>query len=102
MDFPVMRRAPVPTLAQVLNGEKPANSAAIRVDTTPGTMWRYSGGGYVIVQQLLRDVTGEPFPKLMQELVLGPIGMTHSTYQQPLPGPRLAEVACRIVRLAIR
>src|SRR6202041_3783393 len=37
---------PVPTLVQVLNGEKPANSPAIRVDTTPGTMWRYSGGGY--------------------------------------------------------
>src|SRR5262245_51245148 len=31
--------APVPTLLQVLNGEKPANTAAIRVDTVPGTIW---------------------------------------------------------------
>jgi CubicO group peptidase (beta-lactamase class C family) len=85
--------APVPTLVEVLNGTKPANSAAIRVDTTPGTMWRYAGGGYVIVQQLLMDVTGEPFPKLMQELVLAPIGMTRSTYQQPLPAARLSEAA---------
>jgi len=45
--------APVPTLVQVLNGEKPANTPAIRVDTIPGTNWRYSGGGYVIIQQLL-------------------------------------------------
>jgi CubicO group peptidase (beta-lactamase class C family) len=85
--------APVPTLVQVLNGEKPANTPAIRVDTTPGTMWRYSGGGYVIVQQLLEDVTGKPFPKLMQEMVLGPIGMTRSTYEQPLPAARLSEAA---------
>jgi CubicO group peptidase (beta-lactamase class C family) len=83
----------LPTVIQVLNGEKPANTSAIRVDTTPGTTWRYSGGGYVIVQQLLEDVTGKPFPKLMQELVLGPMGMTHSTYEQPLPATRLAEAA---------
>ena len=85
--------APLPTLVQVLNGEKPANTAAIRVDTLPGTNWSYSGGGYVIIQQLLEDVTGKPFPKIMQELVLGPIGMTHSTYEQPLPTSRLREAA---------
>ena len=85
--------APLPTVTQVLNGEKPANTPAIRVDTTPGTIWRYSGGGYVIVQQLLEDVTGKPFPKLMHELVLEPMGMTHSTYEQPLPSVRLAEAA---------
>lgn len=39
---------PVPTLVQVLNGEKPANTAAIRVETKPGTKWNYSGGGYTI------------------------------------------------------
>jgi CubicO group peptidase (beta-lactamase class C family) len=85
--------AQLPTLVQVLNGEKPANSAPIRVDTEPGTIWRYSGGGYVVAQQLLQDVTGEPFPKLMHDTVLEPIGMTRSTYEQPLPKNRLAEVA---------
>jgi CubicO group peptidase (beta-lactamase class C family) len=34
-----------PTLVQVLNGEKPANTPAIAVDTTPGTNWSYSGVG---------------------------------------------------------
>jgi CubicO group peptidase (beta-lactamase class C family) len=77
--------APVPSLIEVLDGKKPANSAAIRVDITPGTQWRYSGGGYVVMQQLLIDVTGKPFPQLAKELVLGPLGMTRSTYQQPLP-----------------
>jgi CubicO group peptidase (beta-lactamase class C family) len=85
--------AQLPTLTQVLNGEKPANTPAIRVDTTPGSIWRYSGGGYVIVQQSLEDVSSKPFAKLMQETVLGPIGMTRSTYEQPLPTARLAEIA---------
>jgi CubicO group peptidase (beta-lactamase class C family) len=84
---------PLPTLVQVLDGAGPANSAPIRVDTEPGTIWRYSGGGYVIAQQLLQDVTGEPYPKLMHDTVLGPIGMNRSTYEQPLPASRLDEVA---------
>jgi CubicO group peptidase (beta-lactamase class C family) len=36
---------PVPTVPQVLDGEKPANTAAVRNDTTPGARWLYSGGG---------------------------------------------------------
>ena len=82
-----------PSVVQVLNGEKPANTPAIRVDTTPGTEWRYSGGGFVITQVLLEDVTGKTFPALMHDLVLAPIGMTRSTYEQPLPQNRLAEAA---------
>jgi CubicO group peptidase (beta-lactamase class C family) len=76
---------PVPTLVQVLNGEKPANTAAIRSEAAPGARWRYSGGGYTIMQQAVIDVTHEPFPKLLHDSVLAPIGMTHSTYEQPLP-----------------
>jgi CubicO group peptidase (beta-lactamase class C family) len=82
-----------PTLVQVLNGEKPANTPAILVDMAPGTEWRYSGGGFVVTQLLLEDVTGQPFPRLMHDLVLGPIGMTRSTYDQPLPQSRMAEIA---------
>ncbi len=76
---------PLPTIVQILNGEKPANTDPIRVDTIPGTNWRYSGGGYTIMLLLLTEVTGKPFPQILEELVLRPTGMTHSTYQQPLP-----------------
>ncbi len=75
----------VPSIVQILNGEKPANTAPIRVDTVPGTLWRYSGGGYVVMQLLLTEVTGKPFPQILHDLVLQPAGMTHSTYEQPLP-----------------
>jgi CubicO group peptidase (beta-lactamase class C family) len=77
--------APVPTLVQVLNGEKPANTPAIRCEAAPGVSWKYSGGGFTIMQQVLIDVTKEPFPKLLHDSVLAPIAMSHSTYEQPLP-----------------
>lgn len=76
---------PLPTLVQILNGEKPANTGPIRVDIVPGTEERYSGGGVTIEQQLVIDVTGKPFPEFMRETVLEKIGMTDSSYWQPLP-----------------
>jgi len=85
--------APVPTLVQIFNGEKPANTAPIRVDVTPGTIERYSGGGVTIEQQLMMDVTGKPFPALMRQLVLDKIGMSDSSYEQPLPASRAAMTA---------
>src|SRR5215475_14768452 len=84
---------PPPTIVQVLNGEKPANTDPIRVDTIPGTKWRYSGGGVTIEQLLMTDVTGKPFPALMRELVLDKIGMTDSSYEQPLPSARAVKTA---------
>ena len=75
----------IPSLVQILAGEKPANTPGIRVNILPGTRFRYSGGGYCVLQQLLCDVRQQPFPELMRDLVLDPLGMTQSTYEQPLP-----------------
>jgi CubicO group peptidase (beta-lactamase class C family) len=85
--------AAVPTVPQLLDGTAPANTKPVRVDTTPGAITRYSGGGTTVMQQVLVDVTGRPFPELMRELVLVPAGMTHSTYEQPLPAARAGEAA---------
>jgi len=75
----------IPTVPQILDGVKPANTAAVRVDTFPGAISRYSGGGTTVMQLLLSDVTGEPFPVLAKRLVFDRAGMTNSTYEQPLP-----------------
>ncbi len=83
----------VPTLLQVLDGAPPANSAPTRVDIVPGTRWRYAGGGFSVMQQLLIDVTGQPFPELMRESVLRRIGMSNSTFEQPLGAPWTARAA---------
>jgi CubicO group peptidase (beta-lactamase class C family)/predicted transcriptional regulator YdeE len=85
--------APIPTVEQVLNGEKPANTGPVRVDIVPGTKARYSGGGITIEQLLMTDVTGKPFPALMRELVLDKIGMSDSSYEQPLPRARAVMTA---------
>ncbi|HEY2328198.1 MAG TPA: serine hydrolase domain-containing protein [Verrucomicrobiae bacterium] len=81
--------SPVPTLLEVLDGVKPANTPPIRVDTIPGSQSRYSGGGYTVMQQMIIDVTGKSFQKFMRDHVLQPLGMIHSTYEQPLP-PEMA------------
>ena len=39
---------PVPTLVQVLNGEKPANTPPICSEAAPGARWNYSGGGFTM------------------------------------------------------
>lgn len=72
--------AEIPTLAQILNGEPPANTGKINVDIEPNTQFRYSGGGYTIVQQTLIDQLQKPFDEIMYELVLEPLGMTNSFY----------------------
>lgn len=76
---------PWPTVPQILCGVTPANTQPVVVDILPGTQFRYSGGGTTIAQQVVVDVTGRPFPELMRELILDPVGMTDSGYEQPAP-----------------
>jgi CubicO group peptidase (beta-lactamase class C family) len=76
---------PMPTLVQILNGEPPANSPPVVVDAKPGSDFSYSGGGYEVMDQAVRDVTGATFPDFIRERVLEPIGMENSTFEQPIP-----------------
>lgn len=82
------RHEPVPTVPQVLDGAPPANSPPVRVERLPGMRSTYSGGGVTIAQQVMTDAARTPFPDLVRELVFEPLGMDHSTYEQPLPEER--------------
>jgi len=75
----------IPDLLQILDGKPPANSVPIRVDAIPGSLYRYSGGGYMIIQQLMEDMTGLPFDELARQIVFEPWGMSTSTMETPLP-----------------
>lgn len=75
----------IPTLLQILDGKPPANSGPVRVDIVPGTTWRYSGGGYSVVQLMMSEAGKQPFEQFMQTTVLDPLGMTDSTFAQTLP-----------------
>lgn len=81
----------IPTAAEVLDGK--GNTDPVRIAMKPGLVWRYSGGGYTVMQVLLGDVTGTPFDVLLRERVLAPMGMTLSTYASPLPEERWTEAA---------
>jgi CubicO group peptidase (beta-lactamase class C family) len=84
---------PLPTIQQVLDGTPPANTEAIRVDLAPGTKFRYSGGGITIAQLALTERSKQPYPEILAKRVLGPLGMTHSTYEQPLPDALVVHAA---------
>jgi CubicO group peptidase (beta-lactamase class C family) len=84
--------SPLPTLAQCLSGEHPANSPAVSVVYPPGEGFHYSGGGYLVVQALIESATGRRFEHVMSEYVFDPLGMRRSLYA-PLPPSREAEAA---------
>jgi len=85
---------PLPTLVQILNGEAPSNVGKVLFARPPFQAYKYSGGGITIMQLLLTELTGRPFAEFMQATVLGPLGMTGSSYVQP-PTPVLALRAAR-------
>jgi len=83
----------LPTVPQILDGLPPANTPPVRVDLTPGSAWRYSGGGATIAQLAIAEVAGEAFSDVLDDLVLRPFGMEHSTFAQPLQPDRFEEAA---------
>jgi CubicO group peptidase (beta-lactamase class C family) len=79
---------PTPTLLQALEGLSPANTPPVRSVLVPGSQFRYSGSHYLVLQQLMIDVSGAPFPELMRELVFEPLNMRNSSYDQSYPDTR--------------
>ena len=85
--------APRPTIVQILDGQPPSNRGSVRVGRVPLTGYKYSGGAVTIQELALTEVLGKPFEQIMRQLVLDPIGMTNSTYEQPLPAGRQSQAA---------
>ena len=71
----------LPTLPQILDGVPPANTAPVRVEYVPGKEFHYSGGGLLIVQQLIVELfVLQPFAEVMQAQLLAPLGLRHTTF----------------------
>jgi CubicO group peptidase (beta-lactamase class C family) len=73
----------LPTIQEVLDGKRPANTKAVRSLYEPGKRSEYSGGGITISQLILTNITNSNYADWMQKNVLQPLGMTNSSYQQP-------------------
>ncbi|MEL6944401.1 MAG: serine hydrolase domain-containing protein [Bacteroidota bacterium] len=68
--------AEIPTVEQILNGEKPSNLPALALEKNKSK--KSSLANDLILQKLLEDVHGKDFPTLIQEQVFEPLGMNNS------------------------
>jgi CubicO group peptidase (beta-lactamase class C family) len=75
----------LPSIIQTLNGSPPANNLPIEPDNTPGKKYSYSGGGYVVMQEILEEITQEKFSDLARERIFNPLQMKSSTYKLMWP-----------------
>jgi CubicO group peptidase (beta-lactamase class C family) len=80
--------APRPTVVQILGGNQLSNVGPLFMERPPMSLMEYSGGGVTLMQQALTDARKRPFADIMRDDVLRPIGMVHSTFEQPLPAER--------------
>lgn len=76
--------AKLPSTAQIIAGEPPCNSPRVLQEHPPGAHWRYSGGGYMVLQKCVENITEMDFADFMEQYVLFPIGMENSSFRQDL------------------
>ncbi len=88
-----------PALLDILNGVLPVNTCPVQLTGPPGVKAVYSGGGYLVLQQLLADILQDVRPEdvpevkggvtvanLIAEVVFHPLGMTSAQFTQPVKG----------------
>ncbi|MEU6206283.1 serine hydrolase domain-containing protein [Micromonospora musae] len=84
-----------PSLRQVLDGSGATTTPPVRSTLLPGSRFRYSGSHYSVLQQLMVDATGTPFEELMRALVLEPVAMVDSSFDQHFPHQRPPQLVAR-------
>jgi len=85
--------APRPTLVQILDGKPPSNVGPVLFTRPPFQAYKYSGGGVTIMQLALMDLAGGSFAGFMRSMVLDPLRMSDSSYEQPLPAALASRAA---------
>jgi CubicO group peptidase (beta-lactamase class C family) len=76
---------PLPTTEEILAGRSPATSRPVIVDSSYAARFRYSGGGYTVVQLLIERVTGRSLAEEAHRRLFAPLRLTRTTFAQPLP-----------------
>lgn len=78
--------APTVTIQDLLEGAPGVDvDRPTSVGTIPGSEYNYANADYAILELLLVDLTGKPFPEFMSETILEPLNLESSTFEQPLP-----------------
>ena len=84
---------PLPSTVQILDGDELSNVGPVFMEREPMSFYEYSGGGVTVLQLALSDARDRPFERILEDDVLRPVGMTSSTFEQPLPRDRDANAA---------
>jgi CubicO group peptidase (beta-lactamase class C family) len=73
----------LPGLLETLNSPRNSQGSItkLEVGAEPGKTFEYSGGGFLILQLLIEDVTGESFEAYIQRTILDPAKMQHSSFR---------------------
>ena len=75
---------PLPNIVEILRGDKISESRPVVVNSEPNKEFRYSGGGSVIAQLALMDVSKQSFESLTQSILFDKLGMKNSSFTQPV------------------
>ena len=72
----------IPNLAEELANPRASNDRAVEiaVGIEPGTEFLYSGGGYLILQLVVEEVSGVAFQDYIRKTIFDPLGMHRSSY----------------------
>jgi len=81
----------LPSIDDILAGRAPSKSAPVQVVSAPGK-YEYSGGGYMILQKVIEDLTGSSLNEFMADSVFSPLGMRHTSFE-PMQDVEGADVA---------
>jgi len=52
------------------------------IDFEPGVAWAYSNTNYALLGWIIEEIAKEPYTKFIEETVLGPVGMTHTSFTE--------------------
>ncbi|MCF6293585.1 MAG: beta-lactamase family protein [Robiginitomaculum sp.] len=84
--------ADLPNINQILDGLPPANSLAVEVSIMPGE-YQYSGGGYMVLQKIIEDISDKSFEEYMQGALFAPLGINQTSFDVIMPNDKANDIA---------
>jgi len=75
----------LPSTLDILLGRTPAKNRPVTIEFVPGAYQRYSGGGTTVAQLLIEESAELSFVAAAEKLILEPLGMKRSTFENPVP-----------------
>lgn len=83
----------LPTIVEILSGSTSSESRSVVINSEPKKEFRYSGGGSLVAQMAMMDVSKQSFADLTQATIFDKLEMKNSTFAQPLPAKYLSQAS---------